>query len=55
MHVWAYSVMVIVVGNGFGDRVQIINEVIFISYSANALGKGTNPFFLATPSYEEIG
>ena len=38
--------MVIVVGNGHGDRVQILEEAVCISRSANTIGKDMNPTIL---------
>ena len=42
----ARGVMVIVVGNGYGTRVQILDETDCISHSTNTLGKGMNPIIL---------
>ena len=42
----ARGVMVIVVGNGHGARVQILDEADCISHSTNTLGKGMNPIIL---------
>ena len=42
----ARGVMVIVIGNGLGDTVQILNETDCISHSTNILGKGMNPIIL---------
>ena len=42
----ARGVMVIVVGNGHGERVQILDETDCISLSTNTLGKGMNPIIL---------
>ena len=42
----ARGVMVIVVGNGHGIRVQIKDEADCISHSTNTLGKGLNPIIL---------
>ena len=39
--------MVIVVGNGHGDRVQILDKTDCISHSTNTLGKGMNPIILS--------
>ena len=38
--------MVIVVGNGHGDTIQILDETDCISHSTNTLGKGMNPIIL---------
>ena len=38
--------MVIVVGNGHGDRVQIVDETDSILHSTNTLGKGMDPIIL---------
>ena len=42
----ARGVMVIVVGNGHGTQVQILDETDCISHSTNTLGKGMNPIIL---------
>ena len=42
----ACGVMVIVVGNGHNDRVQILDEADCISHSTNTLGKGMNLIIL---------
>ena len=42
----ARGVMVIVVGNGHSDRVQILDETDCISHSTNTFGKGMNPIIL---------
>ena len=41
--------MVIVVGNGHGDKVQIVDETDCISQSTNTPGKGMNPIILPPP------
>ena len=38
--------MVIVVGNRYSNRVQILEETLFISHNANTLGKGMQPTIL---------
>ena len=38
--------MVIVVGNGHGERVQILDKTDCISHSPNTFGKGINPIIL---------
>ena len=38
--------MVIVVGNGHGDMVHIMDETDWISHTTNTLGKGMNAFIL---------
>ena len=38
--------MVIVVGNGHDERVQILDETDCISHNTNTLGKGMNPIIL---------
>ena len=38
--------MVIVVGNGHGERVQILDENDCISHSTNILGKGMNTIII---------
>ncbi len=45
----ARGVMVIVVGNGYGDMSSYPDEIECISYSTNTLGKGMNPIIL-TPA-----
>ena len=42
----ARGVMVIVVGNGHDERVQILDEADCISHSTNTLGKDMNPIIL---------
>ena len=42
----ARGVMVIVVGNGHGGRLQFLDETDCISHSTNTLGKGMNPIIL---------
>ena len=42
----AHGVVIIVVGNGHGQRVQILDETDCISHSTNTLGKGMNPIIL---------
>ena len=42
----ARGVMVIVIGNEHGDRVQILDEIDYISHSTNTLGNGMNPIIL---------
>ena len=42
----ARGVMVIIVGNGHGTRVQILAETDCISHSTNTLRKGMNPIIL---------
>ena len=45
-HGVARGVMVIVVGNGHGDRIQILDEADCISHITNTLGKGMNPIII---------
>ena len=40
------GVIVIVVGNGYGDTSSNPDETDFISHSTNTLGKGMNPITL---------
>ena len=44
--VGARDVMVIVAGNGYGERVQILDETDCISHGTNTLEKGMNPIIL---------